>query len=130
MTVPVTRALFVTKEKLHCLPSSMALLRENRSRDKLLQKSLFESASQFQEGVYLIKKEAPINVRFRIWFLITAARIEFVLPSLHLISVNTYVLNKTCSSLKGFQTSLCKSDHESEPPFTKISVCLRKFGQI
>ena len=53
MTVPVTRALFVTKEKLHCLPSSMALLRENRSRDKLLQKaykSLIRRFSVLREG--------------------------------------------------------------------------------
>ena len=72
--------------------------------------------------------KAPINVRIRIWFLITAARfelkrrreIEFVLPSVHLISVNTYVLKKTCSSLKGFQTKFCKSDNESELPINKF----------
>ena len=53
MTVPVTRALFVTKEKLHCLPFSMALLRENRSRDKLLQKAYW-----YKSGVKCDKYKA------------------------------------------------------------------------
>ena len=70
---------------------------------------------------------ALINVRIRIWFLITATRfslrrrreIEFVLPPVYLISVNTYVLKKTFSSLKGFQTEFCKSN-ESELPINKF----------
>ena len=72
--------------------------------------------------------KGPINVRIRIWFLITATRfelkrmreIEFVLPSVNLISVNTYVLKITWSSLKGFQTKFCKSDNESELPINKF----------
>ena len=60
MTVPVTRALFVTKEKLHCLPSSMALLRENRSRDKLLQKAYLNPLVNFKKAFILLKKKRQL----------------------------------------------------------------------
>ena len=46
--------------------------------------------------------------------------IEFVLPSVALNKREHVPPEKTCSSLKGFQTAFCKSDHESELPINKF----------
>ena len=55
-----------------------------------------------------------------------------MLPSVHLISVNTYVLKKTCSSLKGFQTKFCQSDNEGKLSINKFydSTNLVKFNFV
>ena len=78
----------------------------------------------------LLNIEAPINVRIRIWLLITAARfelkrrqgMEFVLPS---VASNWREHGRpekknVGSSLKGFQTTFCKGDHESELPINNF----------